>query len=127
MTPEELEVWKELNDLDVVKKVRGEHWMDGDLYITYQTRKIKRMDCGMVIDDCDPDVWLPLLFDPIRPERSLMGIASTQYDVEMHYNMGFVFHLCDKITGEYMFGGYDGNRPDLALAKAIIEQEGKVA
>lgn len=125
MTTEELEVWKRLNECECVKKAI-DVWYVGDHYLR-QHGGILEM-CTAVRSNSmmkDSDLWVPPLHDPICPERSLIGIAMVKYDVELHVNQGWVCHLMDKQSGERLYGGYDTDRPDLALARAIIEQEGK--
>ena len=113
MDNEELEIWKALNELPEVKKVFGA-WRYGDFYTLYGS--IYQID----EDDTDYDkhkiiigkdeVWISPLFDPVRPERSLWYLSR-----EIRGN----WTPSDKILFAIR------KRPDLALAKAILEQKEK--
>lgn len=122
MTTYEPEIWKRLNECEAVKKVFG-GWEVGDRFAF--GKEIQTVTDESLNQHRRQAVWIPPLYDPIRPERSLIGIAMVKYDVELHVNQGWVCHLLDKQSGAYLYGGYDTARPDLALARAIIEQEGE--
>ena len=112
MDNEELEVWKRLNACECVKKVFV-RWHEGDRY-TYN-------EFSLIMSKNEHDntpqypllaIWIPPLYDPIRPERSLIGILRDNYpNTSMQYKM-----LSDCMTFP---------RPDLALARVIIAQERK--
>lgn len=115
MKTDELEIWKRLNECECVKKAFdvSQHldrfcWQSPDGRIhTYFT----------VAEGCEKgsaDVWLPHLYDPIRPERSLIGIYRA-----IHPDYG------SKANHDFLAAVMYADRPDLALARAIIEQEGK--
>ena len=121
MTPNELEVWKELNELEVVKTA-FDPCQPGDRFCYEYHGKIHTYITAAEGGGMDGDhYWIPQLFDPIRPERSLIGLASQQGSVDVHYNdwmMKWVTH----ITPDDEYEQWTADRPDLALAKAIIER-----
>lgn len=109
MTTAELEIWKRLNECECVKTVR-EQWVKGDRYIS-----LFDGDFGLIENDGgislgDPDIWIPHFYDHIRPERSLWGMAG---DIRWNWS--------EQKKIEFVLS----DRPDLAIAKAIIEQEEK--
>ncbi|MEN6621447.1 MAG: hypothetical protein ABFD50_07870 [Smithella sp.] len=120
MTTDELEIWKRLNECECVQKAFdvSQHldrfcWQSPDGRIhTYFT----------VAEGCGKgfaDIWVPPLYDPIRPERSLIGMIDTnQWHVEL-------FSSSILYLRRYEDDLVIKDRPDLALAKAIIELEGK--
>lgn len=110
MTTNELEIWKRLNELPEVKKAFGE-WVEGDWFIP--SGGDGTCEIGCCYNPCymeDSDIWIPKLYDPIRPERSLWYLSG---DIRWNWSVD------QKL--QFMLDA----RPDLALAKAIIEQEGK--
>ena len=104
MNQDEIEIWTRLNKCECVKKVKG-YWLPRDYCLEESGAITNYYSCGEI----DP-IWIPPLYDSIMPERSLIGIyKSLPTSLSMRWNLGsFLFF----------------NRPDLALAKAIIEQEG---
>lgn len=123
MTTDELEIWRTLNECEVVKKVKGEYKEAGDYYIR-RNRLITSTGLGRWEKG---ELWIPPLYDPIRPERSLIGIyrnVRTEYYKLQHPNSDAkdVWRWVEDDLSNTMFRQ---DRPDLALAKAIIEQEGK--
>lgn len=116
MTTEELEIWKRLNECEAVKKVFV-GWEVGDRFAFGE--KIQIVTGDSLNQHRRQAVWIPPLFDQIRPERSLMGIANrlgVNADRVDLFTTGTTCRL-----DELRFA----NRPDLALAEAIIEQEEK--
>ena len=104
MDADELEIWRALNELPEVKAVFGQ-WYIGDICIIDKKGTLHTMQYNNPKDT--HSIWVPPIFDPIRPERSLWMIA---------YNLG-LYNL-EVIASDFL-------RPDLALAKAIIEMEGE--
>lgn len=104
MTPSELEIWKALNELPEVKKVFGQ-WYIGDICIIDKKGTLHTMQYNNSKDT--HSIWVPPIFDPIRPERSLRGLF-----LEI-VNDSVRWHSCMVLKDA---------RPDLALAKAIIER-----
>ena len=104
MTTEELEIWKKLNELPEVKKVKGE-WIKSDMVILRSHTIIDRLIT--VNGPEEGDIWVPHLYDPIRPERSLWGM--------MDWDAPYTPPLVDGREEFFI-------RPDLAIAKAIIER-----
>ena len=124
----EHEIWKRLNKLECVKKVFGA-WRYGDFYTLYGS--IYQID----EDDTDynkhkttmgkDEVWIPPLYDPVRPERSLIEILYTilvnKHDDgwrDIKHLYGWAREEIGRIVGL-------SDRPDLALAKVILEQKEK--
>jgi hypothetical protein len=108
MTTNELEIWKKLNECECVNKVFGDYWLVGDRCSNMFSASGEIYTVSQVTErNGINSYWIPPLYDPIRPERSLWMIA---------YNLG-LYNL-EVIASDFL-------RPDLALAKAIIEQEGK--
>jgi len=108
MTTDEREIWRKLNECKAVKKVKG-WWEIGDHYYSH------RDSCVLVLNDDDTDLgiedlFVPPLFDPIRPERSLWGMSEKIREEWSVMQAGIFMH---------------SDRPDLVLAEMIIEQEGR--
>ena len=112
MTTDELEIWKRLKDCECV---HPGYWLplNGDRYIWIDADgnphvKIYYIRKEEINGSC---IWIPPLYDPIRPERSLWGMSE-----DIRHRWGSQFEeACFLNTA----------RPDLALAKAIIEMEEK--
>jgi len=136
MTTEELKIWKRLNECEAVKKAKV-GWMIGDGVFFNETYgfidQIKETDYGIYIyckwydeegsgtrdtpDFVDEHfIWVISLFDPIRTERSLIGIY-----IDIMLRKRFSKKSIERALKRII----TLDRPDLALAKAIIEQEGK--
>jgi len=107
MNLKELKIWTRLNECEYVKKVKGHYWLVGDRCVNLfsQANDIYTIGHSISVDDLD-SIWIPPLYDPINPERSLIGIYSSFFPREKEWILP-----C--------------NRPDLYLVEAIIEQEGK--
>lgn len=109
MTTDELKTWEALNKCECVKKVfcglqPGDRYycmMNDDYGIQFDTMGACDVTC---------DIWVPPLYDPIRPERSLWGMSEEIREEWSIMKVGIF------IASE---------RPDLFLAEMIIEQEGK--
>lgn len=107
---DEPEIWKKLNECECVKKVFGDYWLVGDRCSNMFSASGEIYTVSQVTErNGINSYWIPPLFDPIRPERSLMGIAKS---VKLHENRKYDLKQL-----------YYQDRPDLALAQAIIEQE----
>jgi tRNA G26 N,N-dimethylase Trm1 len=111
MTTDELEIWKELNECEGVKQA-FECWHEHDNYLdVVGDEEDEYTLCN--ICDCythyDP-IWIPPLHDSVRPERSLWEM-SRKIREDASWEDAYRFSISD--------------RPDIVLAKAIIEQEGK--
>jgi len=108
MNTDELKTWEALNECECVKKARGNHHETNDLFITSVDYNLRLLN-----------TWVPLLYDPIRPERSLIGIvASIMLKLYPEMSEESAYKETCLIAGK-------STRPDLALANVIIEQEGK--
>lgn len=125
MDNNELEIWRALNELPEVKKVFGE-WDFGDRYVS-------KGDGGILCEVWNPERmsdedFVPPLYDSIRPERSLIGIMFSQIEADAIKKNG-----SSEITELTMHAlktlglrrAITADRPDLAIARAIIEMEGK--
>lgn len=113
MTKEEPEIWKRLNECEAVKKVFGCEWLYGDKYLDdgeIQTIDNESLRCCLSPPKAGGNIWIPPLYDPIRPERSLWGMSAGIRE-EWSVMQAGIF-----IASE---------RPDLFLAEMIIEQEGE--
>lgn len=111
MNQEELKIWTRLNECEYVKKVKGHYWLVGDRCVNLfsQVNDIYTIGHSISVDDLD-SIWIPPLYDPIRPERSLWYMSGDiRWNWPEQEKLGFMIDAC----------------PDLALARAIIEQEGK--
>lgn len=108
MTTDELEIWRTLNECECVKEVFGK-WVEGDLfYDPYNEHQIVgRWNWTAIGRNL---IWIPLLYDPISPERSLWGMSEEIRDRKWS-------------PGDCIIFASLTDRPDLALAKAIIEME----
>lgn len=123
MRTDELEIWKRLNECECV---RPDYWLplNGDRYIWIDADgnpRVKNYYIGKeeINGSC---IWIPPLYDPIRPERSLIGIAKGTVQLRMN---PFLFGkwVCDIYNEDGVRSSQTvSDRPDLALAKAIIEQ-----
>jgi len=102
MDQTELETWKALNELPEVKAV-FECWLIGDYYL-HNDEVYQCFAQGYMC--CEP-IWIPPLHDPIRPERSLIGIYW-----ENRFPVSWADIMC-------------ADRPDLALARAILAEPEK--
>ena len=102
MDNNELEIWKKLNECEAAKKAFDSWWLEGDVFLDPSNQQMGRWNWT---ENGRKLIWIPPLYDPIRPERSLWMIA---------YNLG-LYNL-EVIASDFL-------RPDLALAKAIIEME----
>lgn len=103
MTTEEPKIWEALNELPEVKAVWKE-WESGDFYISGEMKNpyILKSSLPYILFNQESLIWVPPLFHPIRPERSLWGIA-------------------DKMNvWADLYSTCNNGRPDLALAKAIL-------
>ena len=113
MDNEELEIWRALNKLPEVKEVFGE-WDYGDTYCNCHGFlghfPVANGTWDYTNDGWKFAIWIPPIYDPIRPERSLWHLSG---DIRWHWSVS-----------ERLQFTFDA-RPDLALAKAILEQEGK--
>lgn len=109
MTTEELEIWKALNELKCVKKVKG-HLDLGDNCLSRDSRGCRIGQYVAAPNQVYDDLWIPPLYDPIRPDRSLWKIAAN-----IRWDWSETTKLQFMIT----------DRPDLALSKAILEQKEK--
>ena len=121
MTTEELEIWKALSKCKCVRKVKGD-WDYGDIYCNHYGSfghfPVANDTWDYSNDGWKSAIWIPPLYDPIRPERSLIEIVKKLANdpslpiykqAALEQNLDFCL---------------DSDRPDLALARAIIEQEG---
>jgi len=123
MTNEELEIWRKLNECEAVGRVKGllefgdlvtfrnkigrvsEMQVNHDVANKREYTMVHVNQIGWILEQYI--TWIPPLFNPICPERSLIGIYKS-------------------ITGGIVKSiTFTDNRPDLALARVIIEQEGK--
>lgn len=122
MTTSELEIWKALNELPKVKAVFGEGYQRYDLFWCEELEGERYYcDCEYCNKSCEFDrTWVIPLYDSIRPERSLWGIFKKMV---LEINAGWeVKDWADSHIGR-VAGSSD--RPDLALARAILEQKEK--
>ena len=111
MTTDEPEIWKKLNECECVKKVFGDYWLVGDRCSNMFSASGEIYTVSQVTErNGINSYWIPPLFDPIRPERSLWYLSG---DIRWNW------------SGDQKLQFMLDARPDLALAKAIIEQEGK--
>lgn len=149
MTTEELEIWKRLNECECVKRVFG-WWEIGDLLwddygeefgyvigkqeteftggrieITARVEYFSGLQSNIRRDSIEK-YFIPPLYDPIRPDRSLIGmvkgIVILRHTPWLKENC-WVCEILDPLSG-VKDQEVNAHRPDLALAKAIIEQEG---
>ena len=108
----ELEIWKALSKCKCVRKVKGD-WDYGDIYCNHYGSfghfPVANDTWDYSNDGWKSAIWVPPLYDPICPERSLIGIAKS---LKLHENRKYDLKQL-----------YYQDRPDLALAQAIIEQE----
>ena len=128
MEQSELEIWQALNELPEVESVRGQ-WHVVDNVIRHDT---KELDIVYPLDlACGQDaVWLPPLYDPIRPERSLIGIAKSMgYEINLFTNPYVYSEWVCEVSSHPALGAYSvyAKTPDLALAKAILAAKGEGA
>jgi len=107
MTTDELKTWQALNECEAVKKVFG-GWEVGDRFAF--GKEIQTVTDESLNQHRRQAVWIPPLYDPIRPERSLWGMSAGIRE-EWSVMQAGIF-----IASE---------RPDLFLAEMIIEQEGE--
>ena len=110
-TPNEwrISLWTRLNECECVQNVFG-YGEKRDLF--YDVVDGKYVQGQTILTD--EYLWIPSLFDPIRPERSLIGIYRSicpDYGSKKNY--------------DFLAAVMYATQPDLALAKAIIEQDGK--
>jgi hypothetical protein len=126
MTTEELEIWRKLNECKAVKKVKGLLELGDVVCFRNKIGRVSEMQVNHNVANKREYVtvhvnligwieeqyltWLPPLYDPIRPERSLWGMSAGIRE-EWSVMQAGIF-----IASE---------RPDLFLAEMIIEQEGK--
>lgn len=124
MTYEEIKTWKELNELERVKYWR-KFWHDSDLYLDVVGDDETDYNAySRIYGRCrkGTNIWVPPLFELILPERSLIGIYVTMlveyYDGDWEDKAKLVRWAREE-TGRIIGQSY---RPDIALAKAIIER-----
>jgi hypothetical protein len=127
MTTEELKIWKRLNKLKCVEKAKGNLRM-GDNCLSRYDRGFEIAQYVAASNQIYDNIWIPPLYNPIRPERSLIGIArgivSLRKNPWLPSDKQWVCEILDSQSGvrdSQLFA----DRPDLALAQAIIEQEAK--
>ena len=106
MNQDEPEIWTRLNECECVKNVFGS-FISRDL--GWNTELCAYVEVNGIMGSHPEILWIPPLYDPIRPERSLWGIAGGTANMTWAKLVAFV----------------ESDRPDLALARAIIEQEGR--
>ena len=130
MTTEELKIWKRLNECESVKKVFGVNYLPlriGDFYCCPRKTGISRVEDIYTVPK--NAIWIPPLYDPIRPERSLIGmVESLGYTINLYQNLMLLpAHrwVCELLKDCIKINVVCLDRPDLALAQAIILNDGE--
>jgi hypothetical protein len=113
MTTEERDTWEKLNKCKCAKKVFGS-FIPGDL--GWNTELCAYVEVNGIMGSHPEILWIPSLYDSIRPERSLIGIFATLFEKKR-----FTRKTIERILRTII----RLDRPDLALARVIIGQEGK--
>lgn len=93
--------------------IAGDGMMAGDVGVYYYW------------DDMIRAIWVPPLSDPLRPERSLIGMINRFYDLHYSWRTGKFTcnHWHSGDGGDDCFLSYYGPTPEIAVAKAVIAQE----
>lgn len=117
-----------------IQERRGE-WLPADIHVDKYgiVRHVSNTDLYGDEDGertFDNNTWLPPLSDPLRPERSLMGmLGEKKIGIEIGNNRLWYCNISAgyAVTGEIVFDSFPGPTPEIAVCKAVIAQreEGK--
>jgi hypothetical protein len=120
MNAEHLSLYRQLSMTKIYKERFGE-WQVGDKYYCNDRAKV----LPVIIPDRDMhgcDLWLPPVFDPENPERCLWEMVDwSRWFVSISTD-GLIW-IDDNNGGKCLT---EWDRLDIALIKAILQQEGQV-